>query len=78
MGPNPRHSALATDECDITLQHVAGGGGGIKIRLTQWQWSTVLEAPGGRRYLYTGASGPTAGVTEYWHSFTLVQEINTN
>ena len=33
----------------------------------------------GRRYLFTGASGNPAGpnVTEYGHSFTLVQEIRT-
>ena len=45
------------------------------IRLTSRQRPTVLDAPGGRRYLYTGASGPEAAVTEYQHSFTLVQEI---
>ena len=63
-------SAEDADQCDLALQ------GGAKIKLTSRQRPTVLGA-GGRRYLYTGASGPAAAVTEYQHSFTLVQEIKT-
>lgn len=47
------------------------------IRLTSRQRPTVLETSNGKRFLFTGASGPEPNVTEYQHSFTLVQEINT-
>lgn len=46
------------------------------IRLTSRQRPTVFQTSTGRQFLYTGASGPSPNITEYQHSWTLVQEIN--
>jgi sucrose-6-phosphate hydrolase SacC (GH32 family) len=64
------HSPNASAQCDLQL---SSG----KIRLTSRQRPTVLQTATGRRFLFTGASGPEANTTEYQHSFTLVQEIKT-
>ena len=53
------HSAADAAQCNIMLQPNR-----TAIKLTSRQRPTILDAPDGRRYLYTGASGPGAGVTE--------------
>ena len=70
------HSAAGGDQCDIELQAPAASGN-LKLRLTSRQRPVVFADKDGRRFLYTGASGPAANVTEYEHSFTLVQEIKS-
>ena len=53
------HSAADSGQCDVRLEP-----NGTTIKLTSRQRPTVLDSPDGRRYLYTGASGPDAAVTE--------------
>ena len=65
-------SANNSAQCDVQI-----GGQTQKLRLTSRQRPTVLVAADGRAFLYTGVSGPQANITEYEHSFTLVQEIDT-
>ena len=61
-------SPNASAQCDLEL---ASG----TIRLTSRQRPTLLRAADGKTFLFTGASGPLPNITEYQHSFTLVQEI---
>ena len=68
-------SPNATAQCDLRV--VGAGGVPHAMRLTSRQRPTILVAKGGRQFLYTGASGPQANISEYQHSFTLVQEIRT-
>ena len=53
------HSAADSGQCHVRLEP-----NGTTIKLTSRQRPTVLDSPDGRRYLYTGASGPDAAVTE--------------
>ena len=68
-------SPKSTAQCDLSV--LGTGGQSEVIRLTSRQRPTILVAKDGRRFLYTGASGPQSNVTEYQHSFTLVQEVST-
>jgi hypothetical protein len=70
-------SANASAQCDLQLRgHRGEPRGSATIRLTSRQRPTIFVAPNGDRFLFTGASGPQPNITEYQHSFTLVQQIN--
>lgn len=53
------HSADSIAQCNVQLEP-----NGTTIKLTSRQRPTILNALDGRRYLYTGASGPGADITE--------------
>lgn len=52
-------SADSIAQCNVQLQP-----DGTTMKLTSRQRPTILTAPDGRRYLYTGASGPDIAITE--------------
>jgi hypothetical protein len=74
------HNSSNDAQCDIQIAaHAQDFGRQENTQLTSRQRPTVYVDRDGSQYLYTGASGNSAGpnVTEYGHSFTLVQQIRT-